>query len=78
MAIFAVNACERFMIFLHDTRWQYEALFEYGVIFGENLNLGLIRGLSRDVVLVSNFWIEIYQFFMHFSPNLKKKFKKFL
>ena len=25
------------------------ASFEYGVIFGENLNMGLIRGLNSDL-----------------------------
>ena len=34
--------------FLHDARRQKGASFEYGDIFGENLNPGLIRGLSRD------------------------------
>ena len=34
--------------FLHDGRRQEGTAFEYGAIFGKNLNLGLIRGLSRD------------------------------
>ena len=34
--------------FLHDGRKQWGALYEYGVIFGKNLNPGSIRGLSRD------------------------------
>ena len=38
--------------FLHDSRWQDGASFECGVIFGKNLNLGLIRGLSRDQALL--------------------------
>ena len=34
--------------FLHDGRRQSSASFEYGAIFGENLNPGLIRGSRRD------------------------------
>ena len=33
---------------LHDGRRQKGASFECGVIFGKNINLGLIRGLNRD------------------------------
>ena len=34
--------------FLHDDRRQQGTSFEYDATFGKNLNLGLIRGLSRD------------------------------
>ena len=34
--------------FLHDGRRQNGPSSEYSVIFGKNLNPGLIRGLSRD------------------------------
>ena len=33
---------------VHGGRRQHGASFEGGDIFGENLNLGLIRGLRRD------------------------------
>ena len=34
--------------FLHDGIRQWCAYFEGGDIFGKDLNLGLIRGLSKD------------------------------
>ena len=34
--------------FVHDGGEQMGASFEWGAIFGKNLNLGLIKGLSRD------------------------------
>ena len=40
-----------------------EASFEYGAIFGKNLNPGSIKGLSRDYTHCESFSIEIFQFF---------------
>ena len=44
--------------FLHDGRRQSSASFEYGAIFGENLNPGLIR----DEAHFASFSTEICQF----------------
>ena len=33
--------------FLYNGRMQQGTSYEYGGVFGENLNLGLIRGLDR-------------------------------
>ena len=41
--------------FLHDGRGQYGASFEYGAIFGKNLNPGSITGLSRDYTHFESF-----------------------
>ena len=41
--------------FLHHNRRKYGALFEYVAIFRKNLNMVLIRGLFRDLALLSSF-----------------------
>ena len=42
---FLNNWSLKFSNFFHDGRWQWGASFEHGVVFGKNLNPGLIRGL---------------------------------
>ena len=44
---FLGNQSLKVSYFLHDGRRQYRTSFEYGAIFGKNLNLGLIRELNR-------------------------------
>ena len=53
--------------FLHDCRGQS---FGCDAIFGKNLNLGSIRGLSRDEAHFGSFSIEICQFFSFSLDNL--------
>ena len=43
MDIFFETGNQKFLIFLYDGRGKYGASFEYGSIFGKNLNAGLIR-----------------------------------